>query len=1108
MERKYAAFISYRHAELDSAVAKSLHTLIEQYRIPKTLQTNGKKKLGIVFRDEEELSATNDLTDKIYTALDNSEHLVVICTKSTLQSPWVTKEVEHFLKNHDRNKAHIILADGEPMEVFPRPLTHTEHENGIVEVTEPMAVDIRAESIPAVKKKLKAQILRLVAAMLDCPYDALAMREQRRKRHRFAAVMSVILAVAIGFSTVLLIKNRQIDQKNAELDSANTALESKNEELDKKNEQLEDKNSEVLLRESELLASNSKEAFNEGDNYTAIANAAMALPTEDDPRPYYAPAEAALLTALSPFDDEDNYIMRDTVLEQSTPVNNFRISADGSKLATMDIYSVINIFDTVTGEILNTIQLNTNTAYLSFTNVHLLYCPETDYVIAFDGFTVAAISFETCDIAWTHTANFAQTDFICPSSDGSIFAYVRSAYDETDNCTDTELVFLSGKTGEIVSTSKLIDASLYSKDNHKATYFVGFAAQGMYNGRFSSDNKRFATTFFTKDDNDVYTINYSITDISTGTSEIFCSFEIDGYYISNSTYFLFFDTEDTVVSVRQNTASGYIMLAERINIKNGSILWQTPLPKASLSVSTSEDDSIFCFTTGVSGTTAYTILGDTMHIFDTQTGELISTLKLTGKIMDAEVVSGSFVYVLDDGHYSTGILSTYGISDTGDSIDLGDTLRMRVWNGGPTVLSGSDISETGYLATIPTDNPRSVVIKRVSLIEQLFPCEESAAFTDEYLSTNSPRELKDGSVAFGAFFSDGKYYFKIINPKTGELIKDFPVQTTSNAEDIHFLPDASSALTQDGFGNITLYKEDGSTEVLNSADYTLISYSNQLICNISTLSAACILSESGDVLSAACTADSLMLWTNGENKREVPLPEDLKWLYFDSSSATFLMEVSPDGNVIISGFTNDDIYIDRLAVYNTVNNSWNYIDLGDIPLSIGFISFSEDSSKFALLDDNGDVRLMDSSGKIYSQFSLLLPANSVTQMDLILDDAYVLLKTSDLQVLIYDTATGEIVYRETVNTISTSLLHIYHDSVNNRLYLAPNTSTVFYAGLCIDIGSWTTLTHINGFIYFNENTLEIYRIATLEGSYNTGIVVQILPPAEKLSKLARDFLGI
>ena len=150
--------------------------------------------------------------------------------------------------------------------------------------------------------------------MLGCPYDALAMREQHRKRQRFAAIMSVILAIAVGFSAILLVKNHEIDQKNAELDSANTALEAKNEELDKKNEELEEKNSEVLMRESELLTANSNEAYREGNYYTAIASSSTALPTKEAPRPYYAPAEAALLTALSPFDGEDSYIMRDTVL--------------------------------------------------------------------------------------------------------------------------------------------------------------------------------------------------------------------------------------------------------------------------------------------------------------------------------------------------------------------------------------------------------------------------------------------------------------------------------------------------------------------------------------------------------------------------------------------------------------------------------------------------------------------------------------------------------------------------------------------------------------------------------------------------------------------------
>jgi len=978
-----------------------------------------------------------------------------------------------------------------------------------------MAVDVRAEDIPAVKKRIKSQVLRLFAAMLGCPYDALAMREQHRKRQRFAAIMSVILAIAVGFSTVLLVKNHQIDRKNAELDSANTALEAKNEELDKKNseldqknEELEEKNSEVLMRESELLTSNSEEAYKEGDNYTAISSAATALPTENDPRPYYAPAEAALLTALSPFDGEDGYIMRDTVLEQSTPVENFRISADGTKLATIDLYSVITIFDTVTGEVLNTIQLNTDTVY-SFTNVHLLYCPESDCVIAFDGKTIAAISFETCDILWSHSTPYAQTDFICPSSDGILFAYMRSAYDEEDGCTDYELVFLSGATGEIVSTSKFIDSSLYNKDNYKRTAFKGQVAQGMYNGRFSSDNSRFATTFFSEDDNNTYTLNYSVTDIAAGTSKVVCSFEVDSYYISHSTYFLYFDTEDTIVSVRQTSESDHLMQAERVDINSGRILWHTLLPKTALTVPVGETDSVFCFTSGVDSSLAYIILSDSMYMLDSTTGELQASLKLPGKVVDADVANGSFVYVMEDGHYSRAILSSYGISDVGDAVDLGDTFRMRVWNGGPTALSGADSeSDAGYLATIPTDNTRSVVIKRVSLIADLFPYEPLDITGDAYYSSNNPFQLKDGTLAFGPFFKDSAYSFKIINPDTGELLKEFPIETGYGIECMRFLPDGTGIVYTDYYGDVTLYKEDGSSEMLYDTEYTFISFGDTMICEIPALSDSATLSESGDVLTAVCTEDSLLLWTNAKNKKELPLPEDLNWLYFDGHTATLLMDVSPDGRIFISDFTDEDPFIDRFAVYSTVTGTWSYLDLGDINLAVGFICFSENSSDFVLLDDDGNILMFDASGKISSEFSLQLPSNSVTQMELILDDAFLMVKTTDLQVLVYNVSTGELVYRETDVSTSSTLLYPYHDRVNNRLYLASGSTSTSVAGLCIDIGSWTTLSRINGLIYFNEDTLEMYRIVYLKGLYATDIAHQTLPPTKTLAALAREFLGV
>ena len=142
MERKYIAFISYRHAPLDSAVAKALHGLIEQFKIPKTLRKDGKRKLGLVFRDQEELPVSSDLSEDICRALDNSEYLIVVCSPDTAKSPWVSREIAYFLSRHPREKVFTVLAAGEPGDVFPYVLTHAENGERVEEV-EPLALDVR-----------------------------------------------------------------------------------------------------------------------------------------------------------------------------------------------------------------------------------------------------------------------------------------------------------------------------------------------------------------------------------------------------------------------------------------------------------------------------------------------------------------------------------------------------------------------------------------------------------------------------------------------------------------------------------------------------------------------------------------------------------------------------------------------------------------------------------------------------------------------------------------------------------------------------------------------------------------------------------------------------
>ena len=95
---QYAAFISYRHRMPDEAIAKKLHTLIETYHIPADIQkSTGRKKMGRVFRDQEELPLSTDLGNDIKTALEHSDWLIALCSPSYLESKWCMTEIEYFI---------------------------------------------------------------------------------------------------------------------------------------------------------------------------------------------------------------------------------------------------------------------------------------------------------------------------------------------------------------------------------------------------------------------------------------------------------------------------------------------------------------------------------------------------------------------------------------------------------------------------------------------------------------------------------------------------------------------------------------------------------------------------------------------------------------------------------------------------------------------------------------------------------------------------------------------------------------------------------------------------------------------------------------------------
>jgi MTH538 TIR-like domain (DUF1863) len=186
----FIAFISYKHAEPDRGCAEWLHSKLEKYRVPKgiTAPQLGTRRIGRVFRDDEELAASTDLSAAIRGALNKSEHLIVICSPAAASSKYVNQEIREFASLGRQDKVLALLVEGEPEHAFPPALKEFAHE--------PLAADVRNSTA---RTRNKAA-LRLLAAILNCTFDELRRRERLRIKQR---IQFSALAIAICVLLVL-----------------------------------------------------------------------------------------------------------------------------------------------------------------------------------------------------------------------------------------------------------------------------------------------------------------------------------------------------------------------------------------------------------------------------------------------------------------------------------------------------------------------------------------------------------------------------------------------------------------------------------------------------------------------------------------------------------------------------------------------------------------------------------------------------------------------------------------------------------------------------------------------------------------------------------------
>jgi MTH538 TIR-like domain (DUF1863) len=203
---RYSAFISYRHVPPDRDVARWLHGALETYRVPRAvLQGGASARLGRVFRDEEELAASPDLSARIDAALSRADALVVLCSPRTPASRWVDAEVRRFAVGADGasgvSRIFALLLEGEPNESFPAALAELGRE--------PLAADLRPLPGESRREARRRALLKLVAGLLGVEYDTLRQRDDERRRRRLvwtATAASIGLVAFAGLATVATVQ--------------------------------------------------------------------------------------------------------------------------------------------------------------------------------------------------------------------------------------------------------------------------------------------------------------------------------------------------------------------------------------------------------------------------------------------------------------------------------------------------------------------------------------------------------------------------------------------------------------------------------------------------------------------------------------------------------------------------------------------------------------------------------------------------------------------------------------------------------------------------------------------------------------------------------------
>ncbi len=472
-ERSYIAFISYRHKPLDKQAAEMIQRRIERYNVPKEYRDKvGGKRLGMVFRDEDELPASSSLSNSITDALDHSKYLLVICTPDLPLSKWCEQEIRYFLKTHDRDHILAVLVDGEPEKSFSPYLLHTFDEEGnITGDTEPLAANIAGPDHTISKKAFKKEIVRIFSALIGCPFDALWQRDRRAKTNRLIALLGVIMAVMAVFMGVVISKNAQITEQNRQITEQNTQILEQSEKISEQNDDLQAQMSSIMVDAGQTQLEN----FDLKGAVTNGVNALLGDPSNElsDPR-----AQKLLADSLGAYKTDE---FKSTLLyEQTTDIANMVLTDDGAAAILADQAGTVRAIDSRSGSLIWEVS-DPNAAGDSLDDSPMDLFPVKDLVICKYGNAVIARSLTDGSELWRYDYSILGSNhFRAISADGTRFLIL-----DYNNDTDKvlSLSVLDTATGAILGQASVVsegEEASYASFSPWYNFAGGFSRSGQY----------------------------------------------------------------------------------------------------------------------------------------------------------------------------------------------------------------------------------------------------------------------------------------------------------------------------------------------------------------------------------------------------------------------------------------------------------------------------------------------------------------------------------------------------------------------------------------------------------------------------------------------------